>query len=286
MSDTPQTSTFDVESEEEREETAQEFDGVAAASKGIGSKVTLPCGYLPEPGGPIYREVRIREMQGFDEDELSNPANARGSKAFDVLLSRCLLSVEGVYEKPDPHKADRRMEEIARQLRLGDRYYLLLALRRLSLGDEYTVTMVCPSCRKQSTFDLDLSDLKRIDMPNPESESTEVTLPSGRKVTVRPLMAKDESALAKLRDQHKHDFATASLRLRVTHLDGQLLVSNVALQHLSLRDRDALRSEMFALDGGIDTEAQFECPRCMASFSGDVPLDQPSFFFPSGTRRR
>lgn len=95
----------------------------------------LPGGYCDDEG-VVHREVQLEPLTGHDEDFLAKA----GSNTFVVevvtgLLSRCLKRV-GLLENINA--------SLVRKLLVGDRDYLMIKLRELSLGTKMDAVLACP----------------------------------------------------------------------------------------------------------------------------------------------
>ena len=235
--------------------------------------VELPCGYLDAEG--VHKDVEIREMTGNEEDLLASSA-IPGHKKVSALLGRCITRVGGYTDKG-------KIATIVQDLLIGDRIFLLFAIRRLTLGDEYPFKARCESCNKEGSYLVDLSDLKVQEMPDPAKRIFDVELPSGIVVRFRCLSGRDEEEAQ--RRSNNEDRASIQLLTRIELINGQA-PSMSAIKALSSRDRDFLRAQMEGVDGGVDTALEMQCQFCNAEWSEDIEIGQPGFFFPSRVKKK
>lgn len=235
--------------------------------KSAHAEFVLPCGYL-DPAGELHQEIQLREMTGREEDLLaSNKLSPQ--KKINALVVNCLERIGTIADK-------NQFAAIVPQLPIGDRIYLLLALRRTSLGDDYPVEETCPSCEVKGRYVLNLGDLEIKPMKDPKKRVFDTELPSGKKVRFRLGNGADEERTAKVPDEEK---PSTMLLSRTEVLDGKV-PSMADIKNLSWRDRQALREAFDENDGGVDTAMTLNCPACDHEFSKDLDLGQQGFFFP------
>lgn len=227
----------------------------------------LPCGFL-DVDGTLHATVHLREMTGREEDLMASNKLSPQRK-INALVTNCLVSIGTISDR-------NRFAEIVPQLPIGDRVFLLLALRRTSLGDEYPVEEECPNCKVKSHYLLNLGDLETKPMADPKKRVSEVTLPSGKKVRFRIGMGVDEERVAKVPDEEK---PSTLLLCRTELLDGKV-PTMMDIKALSWRDRQVLRAAFDDNDGGVDTSLDYTCPACSTDFKKDLDMGQQGFFFP------
>lgn len=248
--------------------------------KGSNGVFTLPVGYLDREG-KLHREVHLREITGVEEDILGSK-QVPNHKRISMILANCLVSVGPISDRGS-------LNNIARELTLGDRGYLFFGLRRISLGDEYPFRARCPGkgsdgkdCGYEGLFELDLSTLEKIVPAHPARRVHETKLPSGKVVQFRRLTGNDEEELAKIRSVGAA--RSSAMFLRILTIDGEAPTLD-QIKAMGMRDRDELWVAFDEEDGGMETSIQLQCPRCYLEFEEEVEPGQTGFFFPSRARR-
>lgn len=113
----------------------------------------LPFGVLHD--GAWRTKAEIRELSGADEDILASQGDV--FMRFNRLISGCLLSVDGV---PGHVLAD--------HLTAVDRLFILIAIRRVTLGDDWQFESTCPVCKHRERWKFNLS---KIETKIPEQRS-------------------------------------------------------------------------------------------------------------------
>lgn len=235
---------------------------------------TLPCGYL-SPDGVLHREIDLREMTGKEEDLLASK-KTDSAKKMNELFVRCLVRIGALTERP-------QIAAAVPELLLGDRTFLMFAIRRVTLGDEYPFKHRCPECEKESLYMVDLSEISIKEMPDPTKRSFDGVLPaSGKTFRFHLLCGRDETRLASVEDPEAK--MTQAMQMRLDMFD-ERPVDKAALQALGLKDRNALRERFDEVDGGVDTAVELTCPKCDHDYSTDLDISQSGFFFPSATRK-
>lgn len=257
--------------------------------------VELPGGYLYREGGQerLAREVVVSEASGASEDILGG--DMAPHLKFGALLGSCVTRV-GPF-------TDRGQIEgvILPELSIGDRAFLLLEVRRVTLGDKHYVIEECDNerCtdaagkRTKTLYTVDLGDVKVIPMPNPMARTYEVKVEHsrGQSTAVCHVMAgQDESRIAR----YDTDRATLQILARLDQWDGR----DVRLRPdgknareliawakgLSWDAREQLRDAYREAEGGIDTTLQLQCPLCGREFERELAVSG-DFFRPSAILR-
>src|SRR3974377_444230 len=100
----------------------------------VGMTQTLPGGYW-DAAGVLHREFELAELTGHEEELLSQTRATETSSLVSAVLSRCVRRLGGIGPVT---------EEVARQLLIADRQYLLLKLREATFGDVVRADLFCP----------------------------------------------------------------------------------------------------------------------------------------------
>jgi hypothetical protein len=187
-------------------------------------EVALPVGYA-DPKGRIHRQAVLRKMRGHEEALLYDTSLTAG-RLVTELLRGCLLRL-GDLGEPTP--------ELCTRLYSADRNYLLVELRRFTLGDALPCTYLCPGCGADVAL---VEDLGSIEVRRLEGD------------------AKPESTLVELEDGYVDREGTrhGELRLRLPRGDDEELVAGVAEKD-PLRARDALILRCIESFGTLRREA-------------------------------
>lgn len=232
----------------------------------------LPCGVLTAEG-ELLTEVKVREITGNEEDMLA-AKNISGGKKITQLIANCLERLGPVTEKS-------ALTHLARGMTIGDRVFLMMAIRRVTLGDEFPFEKACEHCQVKSIFMVDLSALEAVKMADPLKRIHDVTLPSGKTARFHVMTGADEENLSKVPAQ---DSLSMAILVRLDQVDGQ--PANLeTVKSLGMKDRHAIREAFEAVEGGMETAVDLDCPACGESFKAELEVGQTGFFFPSRVRK-
>lgn len=256
---------------------------------------TLPCGFL-DAAGTLHTDVVIREISGREEDMLTGD-KVPNAKKVGQLLTSCITRLGSLTDKS-------AIAAAVPELLVGDRVFLMVSVRRTSLGDNYPYKDECPSCGKESLMTISLAELEIEPMPEPLKREYDARLPSrealrawsdegevpaaekanptGHTLRFRPATGRDEEKFNKVKN--KEDALSESLKARVLLLDGKPPTVE-ALQELNLNERAYIRKLFDDTDGGVETTIDVTCPKCDAEYSRDLDMGQMGFFFPSAARK-
>lgn len=217
------------------------------------------------PSGP---EAVIKEFTGRSEGIITNESLVKQGKMLTSLLTHQLVELEG--EKPT--------ESRVQALYTADRRALLLGIRVLSYGPEFSFVRKCNSCKEENEITLNLEDEEDIKWtPMPENVEHEVTLPaSGLVATVGPLTGEHETRMAKLGTQ---DILINSTLMYLRKIEGVSDAKHRSfLNEASARDTQAIRRAAEKVEFGPETQVTFECIHCGASQTAEI-TNETGFFF-------
>ena len=241
--------------------------------------VPLPSGGVTYPeGNPLSGQsmVTITTMTAAQENILTNRSLAKRGTLLTHLIQSCLK--------------DKRIR--AKELLIGDRNTIMVALRISGYRAEYDVKIECPACEEQTRqkFMLDALPVRRLELQpiNPGMNQFEFMLPMSRKrVVFRFLTGIEEEEIAQTQAQKKKvgnidaELVTSGLLHTIISLDGITDRSRLAsvLPQMPAFDSRALRSYIQDNEPGMQLKGEMECEHCGHAGEVDVPLG-PDFFWP------
>lgn len=205
-------------------------------------------------------------MTGLEEELLTNQRLIRSGDAINQVLRNCILRLG---EKEEISAAD------VLDMLSGDRLFVLVKLRQISLGDEVELEITCPNtiCRAKSRVVIGLEELPVTSYG--EAREFTFALPgSGKKVRFGYLDGHKEKRLSQMQEPT----ISSAMMIRLLDIDG-IPPSKKALAEMSMRDRSALRQEMQRVDAGIETTLDLECESCGAQIRTRLEAE-PGFLFP------
>lgn len=242
----------------------------------VGSDIKLPCGILNEDGG-VERDAVIDPMRGRTREAIARKdIRNNGAKIVDVVLKSCLKSIG----------SKQVSNAMLGNMLTGDRDFLVLRIRQLSLGDRVEVPMSCPQCKERLDITLDLSEIRVKELSESDYE-----IENGERVFW--LESKELEIRAKFRypnGKDSHTLAEVSLNNPVAaqymlyqrclkEWNGQSApFPAVFIKEKSVRELDWLTDEFAEKLPGPDFDTTVECSIC----GQETPLRMESsdFLFP------
>ncbi len=213
--------------------------------------VDLPGGLIDEAGRRLAT-AELRPLTGNEEDWLAANAQVPCARAVTKLLGVCLVRLDDAAVGVD----------LVRRLLVGDRDYLMLQLRRITLGDKISAVLPCPACSAKMDVDFAVQDVPV--EPRPQTAATYTLELAGRTIRFRLPTGADQEAVL----HQEPDLAAAALLARCVVNDGGAV--------LTAADRSAVVEAMDRLAPQIDLELDLTCPECGHTFV--APFDTTAFF--------
>ncbi len=214
---------------------------------------------------PSGQEVELTELTGREEEILTNRKLIKSGEAINRVLLNC---TKRIGENTSP-----AMGAIL-DLLSGDRLFILVKLRQISLGDTVDLELICPACKETSFISVNLEELPVTNY----TEEREFTfqLPSSKKeIRFGYLDGYKERRLAALKEPN----LTSAMLARIISVDGNPPNKKV-ITDLPMRDRSELRKEMLKTDAGIDTEIETICQSCGNKIKTRLEAES-AFLFPN-----
>jgi hypothetical protein len=221
-------------------------------------------GIFPLPGGLIVGENRrlskvgLRPLTGYEEEWLARHSRTPSAQVITRLLSACLVRIDDTAPASD----------LARRLLVGDRDYLILQLRRLTLGDEFQAVFQCPACNAKMDVTVQADEIPVERCPQTAACYTlELPAPgsSGRTVRFRLPTGADQEAVLGM-----------DLPAAVDALLNRCILDDEGVP-LSPEECKAVVEKMDQLAPQLEVELDLTCPECAHAFP--APFDPITFFF-------
>ena len=231
------------------------------------------AGYKDQDG-VIHREFTLREMTGKDEEAIhKSDIKSNGSKVVSILLARCVTRIGTLTPKS---VGKNRWEELIKSLFTGDQDYMLIQLRKISIGEEIELNHVCPNkeCKTKLKTIIDVDELEVV--PFSGERVIEFELPRGYKDkkgvvhktgTMRLPTGFDREVLTPLAKTNLAKAETVMLT-RLCKFDDGAYVDDDVMGSLSIRDREYLQKLLQEHFFGVKLETEITCDSCGESFMG------------------
>lgn len=232
----------------------------------------------------------VRGWKAREANILSNRREVRSGTSFDKILSACWLSTTD----PGPYAGVINGTVDWGKVLTCDRFWALLCIRAATFGDNYEFDVNCQDrgmCGKRIKWELNLMELPYKSLPEESRKKIAegdnnfpYTLQwgehAGRNLSFRLMTGDSERRGAKLLEGQTARLVVASLASRVVSVDQVERGGLVRfLDDLEMADLMMLVDAFDAVDGGVDTTIDIECPHCGLGQDVELPLG-PGFFLP------
>lgn len=209
------------------------------------------------PGGLVdakdqrLTQAELRPLTGAEEDWLAAHPDVPSAIAVTRVLAACLIRLGSLAVNVD----------LVRRLLIGDRDFLMLQLRRITLGDHIQAVLPCPACQAKMDIDFHVQDVPV--EARPQTALNYQLEHAGRTIRFRLPVGGDQEAVLNI------DRARAS----------EVLLQRCVLDDdktLTPETRAALINAMDRLAPQIDVDLNLTCPECKHAFV--APFDTTAFF--------
>jgi hypothetical protein len=222
------------------------------------SVVALPGGLILEDSRRIDH-AELQPLTGKEEEWLASHPSVPNAVAASRLLTDCLVRLGDLSPTSD----------LVGKLLVGDRQFLILQLRRLTLGDRFDAVMLCPACAGKMDVTFEAAEIPVDAHPQTALsyplELAEDSRGPARNIRFRlPNGADQEAILA------------VSSEAAVEALLTQCLLDDGG-RALSPAEQEAVSDAMERLAPQIDLQLDLTCPACSYAFT--APFDTNGFFF-------
>lgn len=220
--------------------------------------------------------VEITMMTAKQENILTNRSLAKSGKLLSKLIESCLV--------------DQSID--SRDMLIGDRNTVMVALRASGYGSEYKVSVTCPACSAKSEQEFMLNNLpiRRLEIqPIAVGQNLfEFKLPlSKADIAFRFLTGHDEEELAVTMNRKKKlgavdsELVTSSLIQSIVSINGitDRRAISLAIPRMPAIDSKAFRNYVQENEPGMKLRGTMECPECDHVEEVSIPLDA-GFFWP------
>jgi hypothetical protein len=240
-------------------------------------RLHLPGGILSNTG-TLHKVILVRELTGVDEELLSDRRFRNSVDQVTELLVRAIQRVEGMEAPID--------ERLVADMLIGDRDYIVLRLRQITMGDQVHQVMRCPNtaCGEKVDVEFLVSEIpvKRVDQLQATYEF-ELSCPAitdderSHRGFLRLPTGRDQSAIA---DMSNVNPAAANTRLFsriVLSLGKRETIDEELVRALSMKVRSEITAFLRDVSPGPDLTIDTQCPHCGSGIM--YPFDLCDFFF-------
>ncbi|MFE5853212.1 hypothetical protein ACFQ61_08320 [Streptomyces sp. NPDC056500] len=192
--------------------------------------------------GTWYRDAEVRELTGADEEAIA----AAGASSHKILSTLLLRGVRSIGNEP-------MTRQLADELLIGDREYLVMEIRRVTFGDILEFEgLPCPHCEELTDLSVPLVAIPFVHLDDPEKTEFSVPLRKGRTALVRLPNGADQAAVLAIRDGNGAKQDTEILNrcvLRIRNADGSEVRRPPAIE-LTMSDRKTILKTLTDMQPG------------------------------------
>lgn len=236
-----------------------------------GEVYELLAGYVDE-NGVTHKTFTLREMTGRDEEAINRAdIKSNGGKVITTLLTKCVTSIGTLTPKS---VGKENWSKIIQSLYVGDRDYMIIKLRKLSIGDEVELQHTCPKCNSKISTIVDLDEIEVI--PFQGTRVIHFELPKGykdkrgnvhRTGTFRLTNGLDQEILIPVAIKNTAK-ANTLLLTRLCRFDDGYPIDEDLIGDLTIKDRDYLNKLLIDNRFGVDLSTEVTCESCGNVFEG------------------
>lgn len=225
------------------------------------TSVQLPCGYI-DKAGELHRDAVVKELNGADEEAMAKSSNP--ATLLNTILIRGVQTIGGQPAAP----------ELLEKLLAADRDALLVAVRRVTYGDEVEYEVVCPECDYKHDSKVALgTDVPSKTMDDPESRWLHVQTSKGEALVGLPT-GKVQSEILAATGKTAAELNTLMLAACVLQIGDRPITSALDVrERMSAKDRkvllEALSESVYGPQLG---EVSRSCPSCSAKIALPMSL--------------
>lgn len=230
---------------------AAEVDRSAGITPPPSGDVTLLGGLYNSFTGELTMTAEVRELNGEDEEIISRATDP--GRQLLAILSRGVVKIG---DKP-------ATAELINQLLAGDREYLLMRIRQLTLGDTIPLQGPCDHCGAEGQFEVDLRNIQLDKLNDPANDrqfnvdckigKVGVSLPSGDV----------QKKLIESKDKTGPELDSILLRECIEEVNGIAVTDRNLVKRLGILDRrEILKAIRDKNPGPRLDEASAPCTTC------------------------
>jgi len=230
--------------------------------------------------GELHTEVEYKGITGYVEEELDKADVRRnGGKIVNTLLYHTVERV-GEYKKADMSEED--WKEIIRSMYVGDQDWVVLNIRKYTLGGEIETVHQCPArtCNEENRVFLDVDELDimpfkgkhqiefELDMGYEKRKRGEV-VETRKKGKMRLPTGEDREILAPIAQKNMSKGNTMMLTRCVDTLGGKQVHEGI-FKSLMSGDRRKLMNKLEENSFGVNLQIDVDCAHCGRKFTANL----------------
>jgi hypothetical protein len=242
-----------------------------------GVRGILPGGYW-DSSGVLHREFELGDLTGREEELLAQTRRAETASLVTQVLSRTVRRLGNIGPLT---------ENVARELQVADRHYLLLMLRKSTFGEIVRADFFCPwpDCGRRVSISFRIDEIP-VKEPAERAPIYTLVLSVGasdaedvaqREVSFRLPNGADQEVVSPLLAENEAE-ALSLLLARVVQRIGPFAPPGLErVAALPPRARAEIEAEIERMAAKIELNIEVACSECGRAFLG--PFDLHRFFF-------
>ena len=239
----------------------------------------LPGGYVDVEGN-LHRKIDVVPLSGREEELLASSCNSETASLVTTVLSRCVRRIGNISPVS---------EQVARNLLVADRQYLLLKLREVTFGDRVSASILCPwpDCGKRVSIAFSVADIPFVESQekgplfkrtmSPEAAPPGEDSLMSREIIFRLPSGEDQEVVSPLLSQNEAMALTTLLSRCVIQIGDMDHPGPEAMANLPSLTRMEIERHMESTAPKIQMEMDAGCPECGRQFI--IPFDPQAIFF-------
>lgn len=221
------------------------------------------------PSGAI---VELRGMKTSEMDILANKKAMRDGEGVNDIAKNCIVSCS------DDFDYDNALQ--------GDRYFILVNIRRITYPGPYMFDVTCPGCEQIGHYKVNLDTLPIKKLDSRPTKGLEFILPRSKtKITYHLPTGVDEREVLKLKKSYPSDLLSISLMSNIDKVEGLKIKTLEWFKNLDAFDVLSFQDELEENNCGVDTGLSLNCDSCGTEFETELPITV-NFFLPKKAKKR
>lgn len=241
----------------------------------------LPNGLIID--GEWIRYVEMRELTGEENDMVANKQYARNGQTIRKILESCTLGM-GVGEDRITLVKPGDINKAYDKLPLADGVYLISRLRALSLGEEFSFSIPCPSCKANGRYTVLLNEQPCTFRDEPPEDEYSASI-DGHLIKFRALNMSDNQKMARIGRENGDQEMTMRMFMQINSVDGVKVHSTKTIEKWPGRVFNAMLAEIRGIEFGMDVDVENVCGACSVPFTVRMPIGNADFFFPNSAAK-
>lgn len=229
----------------------------------------LPGGYW-DAGGDLHRQFELGALTGREEELLVRTGQRESASLVTAVLSRCVRRLG---------RHDPVTEDMARQLLVADRQYLLLMLRRATFGDHVRASLFCPwpDCGERVSIDFSIAQVPVEEAADRGPIYAMTLSEDARVVDFRLPNGDDQEQVTPWLAHNEAEALDRLLGRCIQRIGSDEPPGEDRVRALSPRARAEIEGEMRRVAPRVEQAMDATCAECGRGFL--APFDLQRFFF-------